>query len=151
MKHYGLKYVQVEHHFRHQHSTSPVFLATKPMDSGLESSVASSLSLSRSLPHLIDNDVDTESVSEAGDIGDRSLRRRHSVGRSSRLSADDFIEQGTNDTSRQEQDVLHDLRALNTASLNKPLPADITASPLPTKSLLSPEINNPVETIFNFL
>nr|QSL97683.1 fluoride exporter [Arabidopsis halleri] len=108
-----------------------------------ESSVASSLSLSRSLPHLIDNDVDSESVSEAGDIGDRSLRRRHSAGRSSRLSADDLMEQGTHDTSRQEQDVLHDLRAFNTASVNKPLPEDITASPLPTKSLLSPEINNP--------
>ncbi|CAD5321075.1 unnamed protein product [Arabidopsis thaliana] len=107
-----------------------------------ESSVASSLSLSRSLPHLIDNDVDSESVSEAGDIGDRSLRRRHSAGRSSRLSADDFIEQGTHDTSRQEQDILHDLRAFNTASVNKTLPEDITASPLPTKSLLSPEINN---------
>jgi len=71
-------------------------------------------------------------------------------GRSSRLSADDFIEQGTHDTSRQEQDILHDLRAFNTASVNKTLPEDITASPLPTKSLLSPEINNSVETTSNF-
>ncbi|XP_010505964.1 PREDICTED: fluoride export protein 1-like [Camelina sativa] len=103
-----------------------------------ESSLSSSLSLSRSLPHLIDNDVDGESVSEAGDIGDRSLRRRHSAGRSSRLSADDLIEQGTLDTSRQEQDVLHDLRAFNTDFVVKPLPENITPSPLPTKSLLSP-------------
>ncbi|XP_010508683.1 PREDICTED: fluoride export protein 1-like [Camelina sativa] len=107
-----------------------------------ESSLSSSLSLSRSLPHLIDNDVDGESVSEAGDIGDRSLRRRHSAGRRTRLSADDLIEQGALDTSCQEQDVLHDLRAFNTASLVKHLPENITASPLPTKSLLSPEENN---------
>ncbi|KAL1206871.1 hypothetical protein V5N11_001889 [Cardamine amara subsp. amara] len=110
-----------------------------------ENSVASSLSLSRSLPHLIDNDVDSESVSEAGDIGDRSLRRRHSAGRSSRLSADDLVEQGTHDTSDQEQDVLHDFGALNTTSVVKNLPEYITASPLPTKSLLSPEINNLVK------
>lgn len=118
-----------------------------------ESSVGSSLSLSRSLPLLINNDVDSESVSEAGDIGDRSLRRRHSVGRSSCVSADDFIEQGTNDdTSGHKQDLLHDLRALNTPSVIKPLPVDIaTTSPLPTKSLLSPETSNPVETVSNFL
>ncbi|ESQ52890.1 hypothetical protein EUTSA_v10016628mg [Eutrema salsugineum] len=107
-----------------------------------ESSVSSSLSLSRSLPFLMNNDADSESVSEAGDIGDRSLRRRHSSGRSNRLSAEELIEQGTDDTSREEQDVLHDLRDLNTASVIKPLPVDITTSPLPTKSLLSPEANN---------
>ncbi|CAA7057156.1 unnamed protein product [Microthlaspi erraticum] len=106
-----------------------------------ESSGASSLSLSRSLPLLINNDVDSESVSEAGDIGDRSLRRRHSAGRSSRLSVDDLIEQGTNDTSGQEQDVSHDLPTLNTTSVVKPLPENITASPLQTKSLLSPATN----------
>ncbi|KAF8088380.1 hypothetical protein N665_0544s0025 [Sinapis alba] len=104
-----------------------------------ESSLASSLSLSRSLPPLfINNDVDSENVSEAGDIGDRSLRRRHSSGRSNRLfSSEDLLEQGTNDTSRQE----HDLRALNTSSVVNPL----TTSPLPTKSLLSPESLNPVK------
>ncbi|CAH2058484.1 unnamed protein product [Thlaspi arvense] len=110
-----------------------------------ESSVSSSLSLSRSLPLLINNDVDSESVSEAGDIGDRSLRRRHSSGRSNRLSAEDLIEQGTDDTSRQEQDGLHGLQALNTSSVIKPLPEDITTSPLPTKSLLAHETNNPVK------
>lgn len=110
-----------------------------------ESSGGSSLSLSRSLPLQINNDVDSESVSEAGDIGDRSLRRRHSAGRSSRLSVDDLIEQGTNDTSGQEHDVLHDLRALNTTSVVKPLPENITASPLQTKSLLSPATNKLVE------
>ncbi|XP_048634671.1 fluoride export protein 1 [Brassica napus] len=100
-----------------------------------ESSLASSLSLSRSLPLFVNNDVDdSESVSEAGDIGDRSLRRRHSSGRSNRLfSSEDLIEQGGDDTSRQE----HDL------SVIKPLPEHMTTSPLPTKSLLSPETNNP--------
>ncbi|KAG2309449.1 hypothetical protein Bca52824_029197 [Brassica carinata] len=108
-----------------------------------ESSLASSLSLSRSLPLFIStNDVDCESVSEAGDIGDRSLRRRHSSGRSNRLfSSEDLLEQGTDDgTSRQEQGVLH-----NTSSVIKPLPEHMTTSPLPTKSLLSPETNNPVK------
>lgn len=104
-----------------------------------ESSLASSLSLSRSLPLFIStNDVDdSESVSEAGDIGDRSLRRRHSIGRSNRLfSSEDLLEQGvTDDTSRQE----HDL------SVVKPLPEHMTTSPLPTKSLLSPETNKPVK------
>lgn len=99
-----------------------------------ESSLASSLSLSRSLPLFIStNDVDdSESVSEAGDIGDRSLRRRHSSGRSNRLfSSEDLLEQGvTDDTSRQEQ-----------GSVIKPLPEHMTTSPLPTKSLL----NNPVK------
>lgn len=115
-----------------------------------ESSLASSLSLSRSLPLFIStNDVDCESVSEAGDIGDRSLRRRHSSGRSNRLfSSEDLLEQGTDDgTSRQEQGVLH-----NTSSVIKPLPEHMTTSPLPTKSLLSPETNNPVKkTISYFL
>lgn len=108
-----------------------------------ESSLASSLSLSRSLPLFIStNDVDSESVSEAGDIGDRSLRRRHSSGRSNRLfSSEDLLEQGADDdTSRQEQGVLH-----NTSSVIKPLPEHMTTSPLPTKSLLSPETNNPVK------
>lgn len=101
-----------------------------------ESSLASSLSLSRSLPLFVNNDVDdSESVSEAGDIGDRSLRRRHSSGRSNRLfSSEDLIEQGGDDTSRQEQ-----------GSVIKPLPEHMTTSPLPTKSLLSPETNNPVK------
>uniref|UniRef100_A0A1J3DT25 Putative fluoride ion transporter CrcB n=1 Tax=Noccaea caerulescens TaxID=107243 RepID=A0A1J3DT25_NOCCA len=113
----------------------------RAMSFSRESSGGSSLSLSRSLPLQINNDVDSESVSEAGDIGDRSLRRRHSAGRSSRLSVDDLIEQGTNDTSGQEHDVLHDLRALNTTSVVKPLPVNLTASPLQTKSLLSPATN----------
>ncbi|CAF1870933.1 BnaC04g47810D [Brassica napus] len=103
-----------------------------------ESSLASSLSLSRSLPLFIStNDVDdSESVSEAGDIGDRSLRRRHSSGRSNRLfSSEDLLEQGvTDDTSRQEQ-----------GSVINPLPEHMTTSPLPTKSLLSPETNKPVK------
>ncbi|KAF8047339.1 hypothetical protein N665_3086s0002 [Sinapis alba] len=107
-----------------------------------ESSLGSSLSLSRSLPPLfITNDVDSENVSEAGDIGDRSLRRRHSSGRSNRLfSSEDLLEQGTDDTSRQEQGVLH-----STSSVIKPFPEHMTTSPLPTKSLLSPETNNPVK------
>ncbi|CAN8286967.1 unnamed protein product [Cochlearia groenlandica] len=106
---------------------------------------SSSLSVSRSLPLLVNSDVDNESVSEAGDIGDRSLRRRHSIGRrsSSRLSADDLIEQGANDeTFGQEQGVINDFRALDTAFVDKTMPRDITASPLPTKSLLSPATNN---------
>lgn len=110
-----------------------------------ESSLGSSLSLPRSVPALfITNDVDSENVSEAGDIGDRSLRRRHSSGRSSNrlFSSEDLLEQGVtdDDTSRQEQGVLH-----NACSVIKHLPEHMTASPLPTKSLLSPETNKTVK------
>ncbi|KAF3559769.1 hypothetical protein F2Q69_00010449 [Brassica cretica] len=74
------------------------------------------LPVSRSLPLTFNNDADSDSVSEAGDTGDRSLQRRHSTGAT--------------------------LPPLNTASVTKPFPLDKTKSPLPTEFLLSPEAIN---------
>lgn len=89
-----------------------------------QASAGTFLPVSRSLPLTFNNDADSDSVSEAGDTGDRTLQRRHS-----------------------HQNVLLDHHpALNTASVTKPFPVDITKSPLPTEFLLSPEANNSVET-----
>ncbi|CAF1801344.1 unnamed protein product [Brassica napus] len=85
-----------------------------------QASAGTFLPVSRSLPLTFNNDADSDSVSEAGDTGDRTLQRRHS-----------------------HQNVLLDHHpALNTASVTKPFPVDITKSPLPTEFLLSPEANN---------
>ncbi|CAH8358616.1 unnamed protein product [Eruca vesicaria subsp. sativa] len=84
-----------------------------------QASAGTFLPVSRSLPLTFNNDssADSDSVSEAGDTGDRSLQRRHS-----------------------HQNVLLDHHpALNTASVTKPFPVDITKSPLPTEFLLSPD------------
>ncbi|WZY91510.1 hypothetical protein YC2023_063839 [Brassica napus] len=81
-----------------------------------QASAGTFLPVSRSLPLTFNNDADSDSVSEAGDTGDRSLQRRHSTGAT--------------------------LPPLNTASVTKPFPVDITKSPLPTEFLLSPEANN---------
>ncbi|KAJ0258312.1 Camphor resistance CrcB family protein [Hirschfeldia incana] len=79
-----------------------------------EASAGTFLPVSRSLPLTFNNDAaDSDSVSEAGDTGDRSLQRRHSTGAT--------------------------LSPLNSASVTKPFPADITKCPLPTEFLLSPE------------
>ncbi|KAF8097826.1 hypothetical protein N665_0280s0028 [Sinapis alba] len=79
-----------------------------------QASAGTFLPVSRSLPLTFNNDADSDSVSEAGDTGDRSLQRRHS-----------------------HQNVLVD----HSASVTKPFPVDITKSPLPTEFLLSPEAN----------
>ncbi|CAF2093747.1 hypothetical protein BRARA_E00233 [Brassica rapa] len=85
-----------------------------------QASAGTFLPVSRSLPLTFNNDADSDSVSEAGDTGDRTLQRRHS-----------------------HQNVLLDHHpAMNTASVTKPFPVDITKSPLPTEFLLSPEANN---------
>ncbi|CAN6994486.1 hypothetical protein IGI04_017472 [Brassica rapa subsp. trilocularis] len=81
-----------------------------------QASAGTFLPVSRSLPLTFNNDADSDSVSEAGDTGDRTLQRRHSTGAT--------------------------LPPLNTASVTKPFPLDITKSPLPTEFLLSPEAIN---------
>ncbi|KAL0665839.1 hypothetical protein Bca4012_028543 [Brassica carinata] len=96
----------------------PIF-STMSSFSG-QASAGTFLPVSRSLPLTFNNDAGSDSVSKAGDTGDRTLQRRHS-----------------------HQNVLLDHHpALNTASVTKPFPVDITKSPLPTEFLLSPEANN---------
>ncbi|XP_007018992.2 PREDICTED: UPF0695 membrane protein C977.11/PB8B6.06c isoform X2 [Theobroma cacao] len=84
-----------------------------------------SLSISSVVSAQIDDDIHSETVSEAGDIGDRALQsNRHSVSSSVRLSVDCAMETGT---------VIHPAE-LNTISLVSPLPEDITF-PLPIDPL----------------
>lgn len=54
-----------------------------------------SLSLSRNISFHVDDDIESENVSEAGDIGDRALHsKRHSESGSTRLSIDSGLEHG---------------------------------------------------------
>ncbi|XP_021284392.1 fluoride export protein 2 [Herrania umbratica] len=84
-----------------------------------------SLSISSVVSVQIDDGIHCETVSEAGDIGDRALQsNRHSVSSSVRLSVDCAMESGA---------VIHPAE-LNTISLVSPLPEDITF-PLPIDPL----------------
>ncbi|KAA3476733.1 membrane protein isoform X1 [Gossypium australe] len=88
-----------------------------------------SFSISSSVSYRIDDDIGSEAVSEAGDIGDRALQsNRHSVSSSCRLSLDLAMEGGS---------VIHpeDLHKVSVAS---PVPEDVT-SPLPVDPLKGPE------------
>ncbi|XWS15094.1 hypothetical protein CRYUN_Cryun35bG0064600 [Craigia yunnanensis] len=83
-----------------------------------------SLSISSVTSFQID-DIHSETVSEAGDIGDRALQsNRHSVSSSVRLSVDRTME---------SEAVIHPAE-LNTISLESPLPKD-AISPLPVDPL----------------
>ncbi|PIN11381.1 hypothetical protein CDL12_16003 [Handroanthus impetiginosus] len=63
--------------------------------SGASSSRRRSLSMSFGLSPQVDDDVESESVSEAGDIGDRALHSsRYSGSSRSRLSLDNTVESG---------------------------------------------------------
>ncbi|TYG63736.1 hypothetical protein ES288_D06G053600v1 [Gossypium darwinii] len=87
-----------------------------------------SFSISSSVSYRIDDDIGSEAVSEAGDIGDRALQsNRHSVSSSCRLSLDLAMEGGS---------VIHpeDLHKVSVAS---PVPEDVT-SPLPLDLLKGP-------------
>ncbi|KAG8491769.1 hypothetical protein CXB51_015076 [Gossypium anomalum] len=87
-----------------------------------------SFSISSSVSYRIDDDIGSEAVSEAGDIGDRALQsNRHSVSSSCRLSLDLAMEGGS---------VIHpeDLHKVSVAS---PVPEDVT-SPLPVDPLKGP-------------
>lgn len=53
-----------------------------------------SMTLSRRISHHVDDDAESESVSEAGDIGDRALSRRLSESGSFHLSFDRTPETG---------------------------------------------------------
>ncbi|XVF64617.1 hypothetical protein PTKIN_Ptkin09bG0182600 [Pterospermum kingtungense] len=88
-----------------------------------------SLSISSVKSSQIDDDVHSENVSEAGDIGDRALHsNRHSVSSSFRLSVDCAMESGA---------VIHP-EELNKTSLVPPSPEDVV-SPLPVDPLKSSE------------
>ena len=86
-----------------------------------------SLSISSRRSHQIEenDETESESVSEAGDIGDRALpSRRYSASNSFRLSFD----------RHWENEILEDLKSHSNASVT-PLPPG-TISPVPTTSAI---------------
>lgn len=121
----------------------------RSMSHGRTSSTGSSLrrgslSLSSVFPNQMDDDIESEMVSEAGDIGDRALNsKRYSESGSVRLSADHAIENGLVFRT-QEDTLLHpigfwsrDLSTLNSVSPVSPLVEEII-SPLSTDGILRP-------------
>ncbi|KAJ4700633.1 hypothetical protein OWV82_023982 [Melia azedarach] len=93
-----------------------------------------SLSLSGVVSSQIDDEIESETVSEAGDIGDRALHsNRHSESGSLRWSIDNALESGLN-FSIPENDLLQS----NTVSTVTPLPGEIT-SPISPKPLVGSE------------
>lgn len=104
-----------------------------------------SLSLSSAVASQIDDEIESESVSEAGDIGDRALpSRRHSESGTLRLSIDNVLEDGMEFPIPENNRLQHSSRdpvALNTVSAVTPLPGEIV-SPVSTKPLVGPEYKN---------
>ncbi|XP_031252617.1 fluoride export protein 1 [Pistacia vera] len=104
-----------------------------------------SLSLSGTVHSQLDNDIESEIVSEAGDIGDRALHsNRISDSGSLRFSIDYALENGET-ISIPENNLLQssgfwsrDPTALNTVSTVTPLPEQIVTPP-PTKPLVCSE------------
>ncbi|XP_050212391.1 fluoride export protein 1-like [Mercurialis annua] len=101
-----------------------------------------SLSLSHTLPFHIVDDIESENVSEAGDIGDRALSsKRHSESGSIRVSIDSALEKGAvfpiHDDNLLESHVFkfHDSTASNTFP-GPPLPEEII-NPLSTDAVVS--------------
>ncbi|XP_048130585.1 fluoride export protein 1-like [Rhodamnia argentea] len=103
-----------------------------------------SLSLSSVFPNQMDDDIESERVSEAGDIGDRALSsKRYSESGSLRFSADHAIDNGIVFPT-QEDTLLYpigfwsrDLSTLNSVSPLSPLVEEII-SPLSTDGILRP-------------
>ncbi|KAI9395022.1 hypothetical protein POPTR_005G174600v4 [Populus trichocarpa] len=101
-----------------------------------------SLSLSRSRSFQVDDDIESENVSEAGDIGDRALHsKRHNEIGSISLSIDSELENGTvfplsNDNFLRSHGLwAHDSTALNTRSPVLPSAEEIV-SPISTDAVV---------------
>lgn len=100
-------------------------------------------------PHQIDNDAESESVSEAGDIGDRALPSRRYSGRSSfSLSFDHRSEENGAVVSIHDE---HNLQPCPSFSHHdvavRPLPPEL-ASPLSTDAIESSEDTKPVSGLY---
>ncbi|XP_010063995.2 fluoride export protein 1 [Eucalyptus grandis] len=123
--------------------------ARRSMSHGRTSSTGSSLrrrslNLSSVLPNQLDDDIDSERVSEAGDIGDRALSsKRYSESGSMRLSADHAIENGIVFPT-QEDTLLHPIGfwSRDPSTLNSVSPVSLVVeeiiSPLSTDGILRP-------------
>lgn len=119
-----------------------------------------SFSLSGVLPSQIDDNIESESVSEAGDIGDRALHsNRHSRSGSLRFSFDHVSENGVvipipEDTlSHSSGHFAHDPAATNPVSPILPLPEELL-SPISTDAMVQAEnkmqVSFPLLFFFNF-
>ncbi|WCJ44606.1 camphor resistance CrcB family protein [Euphorbia peplus] len=98
-----------------------------------------SISLSRAASFQIDDDIESKSVSEAGDIGDRYLSsKRHSESSSIRFSLDNASEHGLVFPISENNLRSHDSAIFDTTSPVSPLP-EITISPLSTDAIVSKE------------
>ena len=101
-----------------------------------------SISLSAAAPVHIDDDIESEIVSEAGDIGDRALHsNRHTESSSHRFSVDHALENGVS-APTSEDTLLYlnrycscDPSTMTTISVVTPLPEEII-SPLSTNAIV---------------
>ncbi|KAM3699122.1 hypothetical protein ACJW31_05G001600 [Castanea mollissima] len=101
-----------------------------------------SISLSAAAPVHIDDDIESEIVSEAGDIGDRALHsNRHGESSSHRFSVDHALENGVSAPTSGDT-LLHlsrywscDPPTMTTISITTPLPEEII-SPLSTDAIV---------------
>ncbi|KAJ1380274.1 putative fluoride ion transporter CrcB [Sesbania bispinosa] len=94
-----------------------------------------SLSISSHISHNTENDAELESVSEAGDIGDRALpSKRFSESSSFRLSFDNRSENGAVVSISEEHRLHHPNSSV------RPLPPELTStSPLSTDAIVGSE------------
>ncbi|XP_023913034.1 uncharacterized protein LOC112024655 isoform X2 [Quercus suber] len=101
-----------------------------------------SISLSAAAPVYIDDDIESEIVSEAGDIGDRALHsNRHNESSSQLFSVDHALENGVSATTSGDT-LLHlnrywsrDPPTMTTISIVTPLPEEII-SPISTDAIV---------------
>ena len=104
-----------------------------------------SISLSAAAPVHIDDDIESEIVSEAGDIGDRALHSNgHSESSSHRFSVDHALENGVSAPTSGDT-LLHlnsycsrDLPTMTTISVVTPLPEEVI-SPFSTDAVVCSE------------
>ncbi|KAK7321071.1 hypothetical protein VNO77_31239 [Canavalia gladiata] len=100
------------------------------------------MSMSGHISIEIDNDGGNESVSEAGDIGDRALpSRRYSERSSFSLSFDHRIE---NNGAIQEDNFLH-----HNISVIRPLPPQLITTPLSTNAIVASQDTKPVSSLLH--
>ena len=104
------------------------------------------LSLSRSRSFQVDDDIESENVSEAGDIGDRALHSNsHNESGNISLSIDSELENGmvfpiSNDNFLRSNELwAHDSAALNTRSHVLPSPEEILSPISPDVVVCSSE------------
>ena len=130
-----------------EHGQSGSFGRTSSASSSLR---RRSFNLSGVLPSQIDDNIESETVSEAGDIGDRALHsNRNSRSGSLRFSFDHVSENGVvvpiseGPLSQSYVFSSHDPTALNSAPLASPLPEELV-SPLSTDAMVQVETKTQV-------